>query len=605
MQNTLLMIAEVLRRKTRTVMVGKVGVGSNEPIRIQSMLTSETTDLDGVIREIRALDQASCEMIRITIPNRKALDAIPEIRRRMSEDGIERPLIADIHFNPQLAVDSCEPFEKVRINPGNYADRKKFEIREYSELQYAEELERIEEVLMPLLKNLKSYQRSLRIGANHGSLSDRIMNRYGDTPEGMVQSALEFLRIFMKYNFHDTILSMKSSNPLVMKEAYRLLVLRMEEESMDYPLHLGVTEAGNASEGRIKSAVGIGGLLCQGLGDTIRVSLTEPAENEIPAAKAILRDVEALMNSVSGNISHASLSEKKEVPGESSAYLSTRNPFFSRANLRTENFDDVETIMLKPSGCRIGPRESFKLMAWAGKNSYPDPLKVFDARLEESTQEQILALEDHAIKAGLNEVNFEEFRSKILLLKSQNPLFSLQKFKQWVSPKLMPLMVGFELPVMDSVEDHLGLAAELGELITSGQLHALVCKEDDPESISACFAKILMQAARVRMFQADFISCPSCGRTFFDLQQTTNLIKQRTAHLTGIKIAVMGCVVNGPGEMADADYGYVGAGPGKIHLYHGQQCVERNISSQVAVERLIELIRSEGQWIDPVEASTA
>ena len=243
MQKTLLMIAEVLRRKTRTVMVGKVGVGSNEPIRIQSMLTSETTDLDGVIGEIRALDQVSCEMIRITIPNRKALDAIPEIRRRMSEEGIERPLIADIHFNPQLAVDSCEPFEKVRINPGNYADRKKFEIREYSELQYAEELERIEEVLMPLVKNLKSYQRSLRIGANHGSLSDRIMNRYGDTPEGMVQSALEFLRIFEKYNFHDTILSMKSSNPLVMKEAYRLLILRMEEESMDYPLHLGVTEA--------------------------------------------------------------------------------------------------------------------------------------------------------------------------------------------------------------------------------------------------------------------------------------------------------------------------------------------------------------------------
>ena len=383
------MIKEYLRRKTRTVMVGKVGVGSAEPVRIQSMLTSETTDLDSVMLEIQALHRASCEMIRITIPNRKALDAIPEVRRRMSEEGIERPLIADIHFNPQLAVDSCEFFEKVRINPGNYADRKKFEIREYSDLQYAEELERIEETLLPLVKNLKTYQRCLRIGTNHGSLSDRIMNRFGDSPEGMVQSALEFLRIFEKHDFYDTILSMKSSNPLVMKEAYRLLVMRMKEESMDYPLHLGVTEAGNGSEGRIKSAVGIGGLLCQGLGDTIRVSLTEPAENEIPAAKAILGGVEKLIERISTDLGENERFEEKSV---SETMIS---PNQNQSTLRIQSGKTTgRSILMKPSGCKLGDRETFKLLSWQTDTEFTDPQKVFDTKLDRSDGEQVLLLNE-------------------------------------------------------------------------------------------------------------------------------------------------------------------------------------------------------------------
>ena len=594
------MIKEYLRRKTRTVMVGKVGVGSAEPIRIQSMLTSETTDLDSVMLEIQALHRASCEMIRITIPNRKALDAIPEVRRRMSEEGIERPLIADIHFNPQLAVDSCEFFEKVRINPGNYADRKKFEIREYSDLQYAEELERIEEALLPLVKNLKTYQRCLRIGTNHGSLSDRVMNRFGDSPEGMVQSALEFLRIFEKHNFYDTILSMKSSNPLLMKEAYRLLVMRMEEESMDYPLHLGVTEAGNGSEGRIKSAVGIGGLLCQGLGDTIRVSLTEPAENEIPAAKAILGGVEKLIERISTDLGENERFEEKSVSE------TTISPNQNQSTLRIQSEKTSgRSILMKPSGCKIGDRETFKLLSWKTGTEFTDPKKVFDAKLDRSDGEQVLLLNEQEIETGLDKTILDHLKSKLLILEVSNPLYTIRNLNQRLEGNAKPAAIGFQLPIIESMEDHLGLVAELGELISSRELHALICHDGDPESLSARFAQNLMQATRVRMFQADFISCPSCGRTFFDLQQTTEQIKRKTAHLTGVKIAVMGCVVNGPGEMADADYGYVGAGPGKIHLYRGQQCVQRNIPSHDAVDKLIELIRSEGRWIEPAEASAA
>ncbi|MEE3121032.1 MAG: (E)-4-hydroxy-3-methylbut-2-enyl-diphosphate synthase, partial [SAR324 cluster bacterium] len=328
-------MTRTIRRQTRTVFVGKTGIGSFHPIRIQSMLTSESTDPEGVMREIRALNDCGCELVRITIPNGKALDTAKEIRRRMESEGIVLPLIADIHFNPRLAVDACELFEKVRINPGNYADRKKFKVRKYSDSQYNDELERVEESLLPLIKSLKFHQRALRVGTNHGSLSDRVMNRYGDTPEGMVQSAMEYLRILEKHQFHDTILSMKSSNPLVMKEAYRLLVQRMESEQMDYPLHLGVTEAGNGLDGRIKSAVGIGGLLNEGLGDTIRVSLTEPSQNEIPVARAILRGLERFED----GSHHTGFPVPKIIP----AY--TLSP------------------VVEIEGCRIGPKETFKLLA--------------------------------------------------------------------------------------------------------------------------------------------------------------------------------------------------------------------------------------------------
>ena len=383
------------RRQASTVSIGAIKIGGTEPIRIQSMLTSDTTNVEACIEEIAGLDAVDCEIIRLTVPNQKSVDSLPAIRAEMDKRGIKRPLVADVHFNPQLAINVCEFVEKVRINPGNFVDRKKFEVREYTDQQYQQELARVEEKMLPLINNLKKYGCALRIGTNHGSLSDRVMNRFGDNSEGMVESALEYLRILRKHDFEETVLSMKSSNPLVMIQAYRQLVQVMDKEDMHYPLHLGVTEAGNELDGRIKSAVGIGTLLCDGLGDTIRVSLTEASVNEIPVAQSIL------------------------------------------------------------------------------------------------------------------------------------------------------------------------------------------------------------QSTRARIYNTDFISCPSCGRTFFDLESTTSQIKARTSHLKGVKIAIMGCVVNGPGEMADADFGYVGAGPGKISLYHGQTCVERNIPSAQAVERLIELIKEQGKWVSP------
>ena len=383
------------RRQASTVSIGAIKIGGTEPIRIQSMLTSDTTNVEACIEEIAGLDAVDCEIIRLTVPNQKSVDSLPAIRAEMDKRGIKRPLVADVHFNPQLAINVCEFVEKVRINPGNFVDRKKFEVREYTDQQYQQELARVEEKMLPLINNLKKYGCALRIGTNHGSLSDRVMNRFGDNSEGMVESALEYLRILRKHDFEETVLSMKSSNPLVMIQAYRQLVQVMDKEDMHYPLHLGVTEAGNELDGRIKSAVGIGTLLCDGLGDTIRVSLTEASVNEIPVAQSIL------------------------------------------------------------------------------------------------------------------------------------------------------------------------------------------------------------QSTRARIYNTDFISCPSCGRTFFDLESTTSQIKERTSHLKGVKIAIMGCVVNGPGEMADADFGYVGAGPGKISLYHGQTCVERNIPTERAVERLIELIKEQGKWVYP------
>ena len=383
------------RRQASTVSIGAIKIGGTEPIRIQSMLTSDTTNVEACIEEIAGLDAVDCEIIRLTVPNQKSVDSLPAIRAEMDKRGIKRPLVADVHFNPQLAINVCEFVEKVRINPGNFVDRKKFEVREYTDQQYQQELARVEEKMLPLINNLKKYGCALRIGTNHGSLSDRVMNRFGDNSEGMVESALEYLRILRKHDFEENVLSMKSSNPLVMIQAYRQLVQVMDKEDMHYPLHLGVTEAGNELDGRIKSAVGIGTLLCDGLGDTIRVSLTEASVNEIPVAQSIL------------------------------------------------------------------------------------------------------------------------------------------------------------------------------------------------------------QSTRARIYNTDFISCPSCGRTFFDLESTTSQIKERTSHLKGVKIAIMGCVVNGPGEMADADFGYVGAGPGKISLYHGQTCVERNIPSAQAVERLIELIKEQGKWVYP------
>ena len=607
------------RRPTRVVSVGSLKIGGEESICVQSMLTSRTCDLPRVLDEITTLAAVNCQLIRITVPNQRAVECLPAIRRGMEKRGIAIPVVADIHFNPKLAIDSCEFVEKVRINPGNYADRKRFEIREYSEALYQEELERIEARLLTLTGNLKKYGCALRIGVNHGSLCDRILNRYGDTPKGMVESALEFVRIFSKHDFNDIIISMKSSIPSVMMQAYRFLVIQMEQEGMDYPLHLGVTEAGNGLEARIKSAVGIGSLLMDGIGDTIRVSLTEPAENEIPAAYSILQGLDCFRKEFSAwrNILYE--------PPVSDSERATQS-----VTLKLEN-DACSTSLHSFQPITVGGDSPF---AFLGMSSYPienlasplfdrtlttppsgksasSDIRLFESLFlffEKNNSVQmevppVILLEEQQIKqSGFSEklkVLLQEKEAKLLLVRSSHPLLTVRFLEQLLRNCQSDWPLGIVVPDVDDTRHWSGLAAEAGSLIVDGLVDCLVCPTIDPQKPVFQFCQTLLQATRVRLFKADFISCPSCGRTFFDLQTTTDAIKVRTQHLKGVKIGIMGCVVNGPGEMADADFGYVGSAKGKINLYRKQECVARNIPQNQAVERLIDLIKADGRWIAP------
>ncbi len=608
------------RRPTRVVSLGSLKIGGAESICIQSMLTSNTSDLPRVLEEITTLAAARCRLIRITVPNQRAVESLPAIRQGMEERGIEIPLVADIHFNPKLAIDSCEFVEKVRINPGNYADRKRFEIREYSEAQYQEELERIEASLLPLIANLKKYSRAVRIGTNHGSLSDRLLNRYGDTPQGMAESALEFVRIFRKHHFNDIILSMKSSIPSVMIQAYRLLVVRMEQEGMDYPLHLGVTEAGNGLDARIKSAIGIGSLLMDGIGDTIRVSLTEPAENEIPAAQSILQGLTCFRKESPAwqNIVYEtpiSISKRATQPvvfkqKNDECFTSLQSfqavtvggeaPFaflgISSGAIKNQESAFFDKVLSMPPGGRTATSDILLFEAlpssWREKNSIvereiPPVILMEDQQIGEN---------DFSGKLGLLRRQNE---AKLLLVQGFQPLLAVRFLVQLLQNWRLDWPVGIIASDGDDSRRWSGLAAQVGSLIVDGLVDCLVCPTIKTGKPIFRFCQTLLQATRARLFKADFISCPSCGRTFFDLQTTTDAIRACTQHLKGIKIGVMGCVVNGPGEMADADFGYIGAGEGKINLYRKQECVARNIPQNQAVEHLIELIKADGRWVAP------
>ena len=607
------------RRPTRVVSVGPLKIGGEESICVQSMLTSRTCDLPRVLDEITTLAAVNCQLIRITVPNQRAVECLPAIRRGMEDRGIAIPLVADIHFNPKLAIDSCEFVEKVRINPGNYADRKRFEIREYSEARYQEELERIETGLLTLTGNLKKYGCALRIGVNHGSLCDRILNRYGDTPKGMVESALEFVRIFRKHHFNDIIISMKSSIPSVMVQAYRFLVIHMEQEGMDYPLHLGVTEAGNGLEARVKSDVGIGSLLMDGIGDTIRVSLTEPAENEIPAANSILQGLDCF---------------RKE-------YSTWRNILYDSPVSNSKRATQSVTLKLENDACSTSPHPPQPIsvgggspFAFLGMSSYPienlastlfdrtlsapptgksasSDIQIFETSSRFFEKNNLVRMETPAVilieERQIKQREFSEklkvllriYEAKLLLVRSSHPLLAVRFLEQLLRNCQSDWPLGIVVPDVDDTRHWSGLAAEAGSLIVDGLVDCLVCPTIDPQKPVFQFCQTLLQATRARLFKADFISCPSCGRTFFDLQTTTDAIKVRTQHLKGVKIGIMGCVVNGPGEMADADFGYVGSAKGKINLYRKQECVARNIPQNQAVERLIDLIKADGKWIAP------
>jgi (E)-4-hydroxy-3-methylbut-2-enyl-diphosphate synthase len=531
------------------------------------MLTCDTCDLPKVIEEMEELVEAGCEIIRVTVPNHKSVEALPKIRELMVNRGINTPLVADIHFNPQLAVNAAEFVEKVRINPGNYADKKRFEIREYSEAQYQDELQRLEEKLLPLIKQLQKYDRSLRIGTNHGSLSDRVMNRFGDTPEGMAESAMEFLRILEKHQYFETVISMKASNPIVMRAAYLEIVRKMDLERMNYPLHLGVTEAGNGIDGRVKSALGIGSLLLDGIGDTIRVSLTEPAMHEIPAARSILNGVNKFARKAvptqfkkqSKIISNEIEFDGTKLGGESPLRLMGISDFVLE-DFPSEPFDKV-----------------WNQKQW--ESEILPNLQSFDSRNPNTRNKAILVESDE-----LNIDRIREFR-EISVTKGLKPVFLVK------------------LTLTEDEDELMGLAANLGTLILENALHGLIVPTTNQNDPTLEMILSLLQAARVKTFKADFISCPSCGRTHFDLQTATAKIKMKTEHLRGVKIGIMGCVVNGPGEMADADFGYVGSGFGKISLYKGQNCVRKNIPEEKAVDYLIELIQEHGMWQDQPETN--
>lgn len=562
LQKNAKLMKSLIRRTSRVVRIGNVLVGGQEPIRIQSMLTSDTCDVPKVIEEMELLVQAGCEIIRITVPNHRSLEALCKIREFMFNRGINIPLVADIHFNPQLAVNAAEFVEKVRINPGNYVDKKRFEIIKYTEVQYQEELQRLEEKLLPLIKQLKKYDRSLRIGTNHGSLSDRVMNRFGDSPQGMAESAMEFLRILEKHQYFETVISMKASNPIVMRAAYQEIVRKMDLEKMNYPLHLGVTEAGNGIDGRVKSALGIGSLLLDGIGDTIRVSLTEPAMNEIPAARSILNGTKKLA--------------RKSLP------------------IQIDQQSNMVPKEIEINGIKLGGEAPFRLMGISDFVMEDLPSEPFDKVWDRKQWAS-------EIFPNLYPCDFKNsiIGNKAVLIKSDE--LDLQKIIEF---RRVLEIKGFEpvflamLSLTEEEDELMGLAAGLGSLILMNMIQGIIVPTTNLNHPTVEMILSLLQAARVKMHKADFISCPSCGRTHFDLQTATAKIKMETEHLKGVKIGIMGCVVNGPGEMADADFGYVGAGSGKINLYKGHNCVRKNIPEEKAVDYLIDLIQEHGMWQD-------
>ena len=575
------------RRKTRPVVVGDpsnggVVVGDSKPIVSQSMLTCSTLDTDASVKQSMALVEVGCQIVRITAQTKRYAANLENIISGIRALGSNVPVVADIHFKPDAAMEAVKWCEMVRVNPGNYADSKKFAIREYTDDQYAAELERIEEQFAPLVEECKLRNRALRIGTNHGSLSDRIMNRYGDTPLGMVESALEFARIARARDFHNFKFSMKSSNPKVMIECYRLLAARLAELGSDwnYPLHLGVTEAGDGEDGRIKSAIGIGSLLFDGLGDTIRVSLTEDSPNEIAVCCDLISQVKELTDS-SVNVPNVGLSynpfefQRRETPeielvegvmcgGEQTIRVVVTQTAWDKLSSRIRPGDDVkpEAIHEELNLLEVDPRKPISVNCDTQLVTVKD-----DINLPVITAFRLLAGQLKA--AGTN-----------------NPILVKDSLKFG------------EVPLEPNIA-LLRAAVVVGSLLCDGIGDAILIRGESGAGQSLRLAYNILQAAGCRSFKTDYVACPSCGRTLFDLQEVTARIKSRTDHLKGVKIAIMGCIVNGPGEMADADFGYVGGAPGKINLYVGKSPVRMNIPAAEAVESLVDLIREHGKWVDP------
>ncbi len=629
---------------TREVKIGDIPLGANHPIRVQSMTTTDTMDTMATVEQSIRMIEAGCEYVRITAPSMNEARNLELIKKELRSRGYQTPLVADIHFTPNAAELAARIVEKVRVNPGNYADKKKFENIEYTESAYEAELDRIRQRFTPLVNICKEYGTAMRIGTNHGSLSDRIMSRYGDSPLGMVESALEFLRICESESYHNIVLSMKSSNPQVMVQAYRLLILKMREEGMNYPLHLGVTEAGEGEDGRIKSAAGIGTLLEDGIGDTIRVSLTEDPEFEIPVARALVDRY----NNRSQHQPVVPVKEDVKLPydpltynrRETSAVFNTGGGQVPVVIADYSAKDKITAASLFPAGYQYSvPLDKWHLTDQACDYIYAgDHIVDFEIPgtlgliyncniwkdLDNKTRSYPLFCGEEYLNAGYRSgsMNFvaldasvvfgnNRFLSKIkddhsvvFILDTMNQHGMAEQRRVFVELMNQGLMqpVIIKRNYRDIPETRLQLYAstDAGALLLDGMGDGIWIKAPgvaSEKSINSLSFGIL-QATRTRISKTEYISCPSCGRTLFDLQETTAKIRSRTDHLKGLKIGIMGCIVNGPGEMADADYGYVGVGVGKITLYKGREVVKKNIDSAVAVDELIELIRSHGDWIE-------
>jgi (E)-4-hydroxy-3-methylbut-2-enyl-diphosphate synthase len=586
------------RRLTREVKVGNVGVGGGNPIRVQSMLTCDTMDTETCIEQTLDLVKVGCEIVRITAPTVKDAKNLQLIKQGLLEHGCDVPIVADIHFKPEAALEAAKWVEKVRINPGNYADSKKFAVKEYSDQQYGEELERIRARFTPLVKLCQERGISMRIGTNHGSLSDRIMNRYGDTPLGMVESALEFARIARDLGYHDFIFSMKASNPKVMICAYRLLVSRLYTEGADwnYPLHLGVTEAGDGEDGRIKSAIGIGSLLADGLGDTIRVSLTEDSVHEIPVAQALV----ASYNAANGNNVAAA---QADTPTRPYADTLPYDPF---------HFEKRETEKIQLNGVGLGDAELIRVaISRANFEKIAHKVdKMGDFQPEIVVEDSGVIAVDPRDSAKIAEINSNPQPCLVTVLDHIDlpTITAFRLLAAQVQSRHSILLKDTLVPSSDTQKDFvqtlLQSATNLGALICDGIGDAILVQGEQAPGQSLRLAYNILQASGSRIFKTDYVACPSCGRTLFNLQTTTGRIKAATTHLKGVKIAIMGCIVNGPGEMADADFGYVGGAPGKVNLYVGKTAVKFNIPEAEAVDRLVDLIKEHGRWVEkPVEAA--
>lgn len=671
---------------TREVTIGHIPMGAHNPIRIQSMTTTDTMDTMGTVEQSIRMVDAGCEYVRITAPSVKEAKNLANIKKELKARGYDVPLIADIHFTPNAAEEAARIVEKVRINPGNYADKKRFENFEYTTAEYQAELERIYNKFAPLVKVCKEYGTAMRIGTNHGSLSDRIMSHYGDTPRGMVESAMEFMRMCEDLNYYNLVISMKSSNPQVMVQAYRLLVETMVKEGMNYPLHLGVTEAGDGEDGRIKSAVGIGALLEDGLGDTVRVSLTEDPEFEAPVAIALADRYkwrEASVNSYQLSVASNQLSGESSQATDNRQQI-THNPYeyqkrhttelntfigghqvprvvidISRKNLKDpailsevgylysslldkynmaeQSTDFVYLADELPSFNFPGNlKQLYNYSTWKGlqnkSNCHPYySMNEYIAADVRDTSLNLVAISNSDIGSDIfNEIPLDNTLVFVLETKSICGLQDQrQAFFKLVELGLeMPVIIkrsyglpvnGYQLPGKSDLQidesslttdnrqhttnnDYFQLysATDLGGLMLDGFGDGIWADAPDISAktiLSTSFG--ILQATRSRISKTEYISCPSCGRTLFDLQITTQMIRSRTDHLKGLKIGIMGCIVNGPGEMADADYGYVGTGPGKITLYRGKEVVKKNVNTENALDELIGIIRDDGNWLEP------